>query len=129
MYSDIISSRPHHACDVTLATIFSYEKIHECKRDGDVAGVTPAAAAGNSRGPRKETCKYYNKRKSVVQCAEAAMTVTARYWTLGCGWLTRSIIYNVTAEYKIRTIKWKHSDDYKHKSLFKQVQVYEWKAG
>lgn len=84
MYSNIISSRPHHACDVTLATIFSYEKPYECKRDGDVAGVTPAAAAGNSRGPRKETCKYYNKRKSVVQCAEAAMTVTVRYWTLGC---------------------------------------------
>lgn len=43
MYSNIISPRPHHACDVTLATIFSYEKIYECKRDGDIAGVTPAA--------------------------------------------------------------------------------------
>lgn len=83
MYSNIISSRPLHACDVTLATIFRYEKINKRERDGDIAGVTPAAAAGNSRGPRKETCKYYNKRKSVVQCAEAAMTVTVRYWTLG----------------------------------------------
>lgn len=35
MYSNIISWRPHHGCDVTLGTIFSYGRGRGCERDGD----------------------------------------------------------------------------------------------
>lgn len=69
MYSNITSSRPHYACDVTPGSIFSCELFNRRERDDGNAGVTPVGAAGNSRGPRKETCKYYNKRKNEVRCS------------------------------------------------------------
>ena len=69
MYSNIISSSPHHACDVTLGTIFSRLAGRGCEGDGTSAGATASSAAGNSRGPRKASCKYYNKRKRGDCCS------------------------------------------------------------
>lgn len=63
MYSNIISSRPLHGCDVTLRTIFRRRAWCACERDEPTAGGTASSAAGNSHGPRKATSKYYNKRK------------------------------------------------------------------